>query len=81
MKIERCIAVLTLASCLICGCMTPYGQKLDELTRKKQAGEISEAEYEAEVKKMRDAQPWGTKPDMYENETLLPRAKGTVSFP
>ncbi len=78
---KRCIVLLMFASYLICGCMTPYGQKLDELARKKQAGEISEAEYEAEVKKMREAQPWGTKPDMCENDTPLPRAKGTVSFP
>ena len=54
---------------------------MDELERKLQAGEISEAEYEAEMKKMREAQPWGTKPDMYDDNTLLPKAHGTVSFP
>ena len=81
MKTKRRVAVLTFTVCLICGCMTPYGQRMDELERKLQAGEISEAEYEAEMKKMRDAQPWGTKPDMYDDNTLLPKAHGTVSFP
>ncbi len=61
--------------------MTPYGQKTDELSRKRQAGEISEAEYQAELKKMREAQLWGTQPEPYYDPTLLPKARGTVNFP
>ena len=67
------------ASGLISGCMTPYGTKLDELARKRQAGEISETEYQAELKELRKSQPWGTQPEMYNAD--VPHIRGTVSFP
>ena len=79
MKPKGYIALLMFASSLISGCMTSYGTKLDELARERQTGKISETEYQAELKKLRESQPWGTQPEMYNAD--VPRIRGTASFP
>ena len=77
MRTKGYAALLVILSCLVVGCETPYGQKLDDLSQQRQAGKISEAEYQAELKQLHEEQPWGTVPQAYDG----PRARGTVSFP
>jgi hypothetical protein len=59
MRGKSYIAVLIVASCLVAGCTTPYLAEQQGLALKRDRGEISEEEYEAALRKQREAQPWG----------------------
>jgi len=58
MRGKSYIAVLIVASCLVAGCTTPYLAEQQGLALKRDRGEISEEEYEAALRKQREAQPW-----------------------
>lgn len=59
MKPKYYVAILIVVAALITGCMTPYGTKLEDLAHQRSTGQLSEADYQAELKKLRDEQPWG----------------------
>ncbi len=77
MKMKHGAILLAVLTLLAVGCATRYGQRLEQLDQELQAGTISEAEYQDELRKLREAQPWGTEPEAYQG----PRARGTMNFP
>lgn len=56
--------LLALVSCLMLGCLTRYGKTLSNLVQKREAGEISEAEYQEELLKIKETEPWGFEPNV-----------------
>ena len=78
MKIKERLGFLIISVCLVSGCMTPYGSKVDELRHERDTGKISEAEYEEGLKQLRNTVPWGSNPQYYEN---VPHYQGTFSVP
>ena len=56
--------LVVLVSCLMLGCLTRYGQTLSNLVQKREAGEISEAEYQEELLKIKETEPWGFEPNV-----------------
>jgi hypothetical protein len=54
--------LVVLISGLMLGCLTTYGRKASTLAQKWEAGKISEDEYQAELRKLRETEPWGPEP-------------------
>lgn len=77
MKVKGDIALLIMAGCLISGCTTTYLAKQQDLAQKRDAGKISEEQYQAALKKQRDTLPMAERGAWPEEPP--PMVHGTIS--